>query len=89
MKDTLQWVQYTFKKPATVSSTKVYWFDDGPWGGCRVPVSWKLLYQTQNGEWKPVQPKGAFNTTKDQYNELAFGPVETTTLKMEVLLPKE
>jgi len=72
MKDTLQWVQYTFKKPATVSSTKVYWFDDGPWGGCRVPVSWKLLYQTQNGEWKPVQPKGAFNTTKDQYNELAF-----------------
>ncbi|WP_298352396.1 glycoside hydrolase family 127 protein [Runella sp.] len=89
MKDTLQWVQYTFEQPATVSSTKVYWFDDGPWGGCRVPASWKLLYQTKSGEWKPVQPKGTFGTVKDQYNELSFEPVEAKALKMEVLLPKE
>ena len=76
MKDTLQWVQYTFEQPATVSSTKVYWFDDGPWGGCRVPASWQLLYQTPNGDWKPVQSKGTFGIAKDRYNELTFDPVE-------------
>ena len=68
MKDTLQWVQYTFDKPETISSTNVYWFDDGPWGGCRVPASWRLLYQNDAGEWKPVQTKGAFGIAKYQYN---------------------
>lgn len=89
MKDTLQWVQYTFDKPETISSTNVYWFDDGPWGGCRVPASWRLLYQNESGEWKPVQPKGPFGIAKDQYNELYFEPVKAKALKMEVMLPKE
>ncbi|HEY0109017.1 MAG TPA: beta-L-arabinofuranosidase domain-containing protein, partial [Fibrella sp.] len=88
-KDTLQWVQYSFPKPETVSSTKIYWFDDGPFGGCRTPASWKLLYQTATGEWKEVQPKGQYGTAKDQFNELHFAPVQTSALKLEVQLPKE
>ncbi|OIN60318.1 glycoside hydrolase family 127 protein [Arsenicibacter rosenii] len=88
-KDTLQWVQYTFEKPATVSSAKVYWFDDGPWGGCRVPASWKVLYRTESGDWKEVQPKGPYGTAKDAYNEILFEPVRTSALRLDVQLPKE
>lgn len=88
-KDTLQWVQYTFEKPATVSSAKVYWFDDGPWGGCRVPASWKVLYRTEAGDWKEVQAKGTYGTAKDAYNEILFEPVRTNALRLDVQLPKE
>ena len=34
----------TFAKPSTVTEAEVYWFDDQPRGGVRVPASWKLLY---------------------------------------------
>ncbi|GAB3760810.1 glycoside hydrolase family 127 protein [Spirosoma pomorum] len=88
-KDTLQWVQYTFAKPATVSSAKVYWFDDGPWGGCRIPASWKLLYQTAGGNWQEVNAKTSYVVSKDQYNEVMFDPVQTGALRMLVQLPKE
>lgn len=88
-KDTLQWVQYSFPKPETVSSTKIYWFDDGPFGGCRTPASWKLLYQTATGDWKEVRTRSAYGTAKDQYNALTFDPVQTSALRLEVQLPKE
>ncbi|OJW76423.1 MULTISPECIES: glycoside hydrolase family 127 protein [unclassified Spirosoma] len=88
-KDTVQWVQYTFDKPATVSSSKVYWFDDSPWGGCRIPASWKLLYQTSTGDWKEVKTTKPYIVNKDQFDEVTFEPVQTTALRMEVQLPKE
>jgi len=37
-----EWISYTFPEEATVQSCSVYWFDDQPWGGCRIPDSWKL-----------------------------------------------
>ncbi|MVM33451.1 glycoside hydrolase family 127 protein [Spirosoma sp. HMF4905] len=88
-KDTLQWVQYTFEKPAMVSSAKVYWFDDSPWGGCRIPDSWKLLYQTAAGDWQEVKIKKPYTVTKDKFDEIAFEPVQTGALRMQVQLPKE
>ncbi|HTJ47920.1 MAG TPA: glycoside hydrolase family 127 protein, partial [Cyclobacteriaceae bacterium] len=64
MKDTVQWLQYDFAKATAVSSAKVYWFDDGPFGGCRIPAGWKLLYKS--GEtWIPVKNKTPFEVTKD------------------------
>ena len=48
----LEWVQYDFDKPQTVSKAKVYWFDDRPGGGVRTPESWKVLYD-EGGVWKP------------------------------------
>ena len=39
---TTEWITYEFPAEATVSSSTVYWFDDAPWGGCRVPKSWKV-----------------------------------------------
>lgn len=88
-KDTLQWVQYTFAKPATVSSAKVYWFDDGPWGGCRIPASWKLMYQTASGEWQDVSAKTPYVVSKDKFDEVTFEPVQTGALRMLVRLPKD
>jgi DUF1680 family protein len=88
MKDTVQWVQYDFEKPAAVTSSKVYWFDDGPFGGCRIPAGWRLLYK--DGEaWKPVKNKTAYEVNKDAYSIVSFEPITTQALRLEVTLPKE
>lgn len=87
-KNTLEWVQYDFDQEYTVSQSQVYWFDDGPWGGCRIPVSWKLYYKKGN-DWVPVQPVGQYEIAKDKYNLVKFEPVTTTALRMEVQLPDE
>ncbi|MCK7557512.1 discoidin domain-containing protein [Chitinophaga sedimenti] len=89
MKDTTQWVQYDFEKSSKVSGVEVYWFDDSPWGGCRVPASWKVLYKDAQGEWKEVKAKTAYPSEKDKFNTLDFDPVETSALRLEVRLPKE
>ncbi|WP_217603435.1 glycoside hydrolase family 127 protein [Chitinophaga sp. GbtcB8] len=89
LKDTLQWVQYDFAVPAKISGAQVYWYDDSPWGGCRLPASWKLLYKDPSGEWLPVKNSNAYTTEKDTFNSVKFDPVETSALRMEVQLPKE
>lgn len=87
-KNTLEWVQYDFDQEYTVSQSQVYWFDDGPWGGCRIPASWKIYYK-KGDEWVPVQPIGNYETAKDKYNLVKFEPIKTTALKLEVQLPAE
>lgn len=88
MKDTVQWVQYDFEKPAAVTSSKVYWFDDGPFGGCRIPAGWRLLYK--DGEsWKPVKNKTTYEVNKDAYSTVSFESVTTSALRLEVTLPKD
>ena len=89
LKNMVQWVQYVFEKREKVSSVKVYWYDDGPWGGCRVPESWKLYYQTEQGNWNEVKATNEYGVAKDQYNMLKFGAVKTSALKMEIQLSKE
>jgi DUF1680 family protein len=88
MKDTVQWIQYTFEKSEKVSKCKVFWFDDGPWGGCRVPESWKIYYQAPDWTWKEVKAKTPYAVEKDKLNEVQFDEVETHALKLEVKLPK-
>ena len=87
-KDTKEWVQYDFNGEYTVSSAKVYWFDDGPWGGCRVPASWKIYYR-KDGEWVPVNNTSSYGTEKDKYNKVTFDPVKTTALRLELQLPAD
>jgi hypothetical protein len=83
-----EFVQYDFDKEYTISQSKVYWFDDGPWGGCRIPESYQLLYR-KGEEWLPVKNKDVAAVAKDQYNILNFEPVKTTALKLVLRLPKE
>jgi len=85
-KNTTEWVQYDFDSTYTISSSRVYWFDDGPWGGCRIPASWKLLYK-KDGQWVPVKNITPYEIAKDRYNSVQFEPVTTTALRMEVQLP--
>jgi DUF1680 family protein len=87
-KNSLEWVQYDFDSPQTISSSSVYWYDDGPWGGCRIPVSWKLYYK-KGEEWVEVKPTSTYSISKDKYDTVQFEPLTTTALKMEIQQPVE
>lgn len=87
-KNSLEWVQYDFDTPQTISSSGVYWYDDGPWGGCRIPASWKLYYK-KGEEWLPVKNTSPYSITKDKYDMVQFEPLTTTALKIEIQQPVE
>jgi hypothetical protein len=76
-------VEYDFAEAATVSTTSVYWFDDTGTGECRTPESWRLLYK-EGGQWKPVEMADACRVERDKYNKIAFKPVRTDGLRLEV-----
>jgi uncharacterized protein len=80
-----EWVQYDFDKAATVSECELYWFDDTGRGAVRVPASWRLLYK-DGDHWKPVSGTGLFGVEKDRFNKVAFQPVTTTALRVEVTM---
>jgi DUF1680 family protein len=83
---TSEWIARPFDKPTKVSAVSVYWFDDASNGGsCRVPKSWRLLYQS-GGQWKPVEGASGFGTALDQYNHVTFSPVTAAALRIEVQL---
>lgn len=50
-----EWISYEYENPKKVSSSSVYWYDDGPWGGCRLPKNWKLYYKDMSGNWNPIK----------------------------------
>jgi hypothetical protein len=85
---TSEWVQCDAEQPITVSAVSVYWFDDRPQGGCRVPASWKVLYLKDN-EWQEVTNASDYGTALDQYNRTTFEPVTTTGLRVSVQLAPE
>jgi DUF1680 family protein len=87
-KDKWEWVEYDFEKPETISKTKVYWFDDGPDGGCRIPDEWEILYLNGN-IWEPVKTKTPYKVTKDGWDSLSFKPVKATAVKIKVKLNKD
>jgi uncharacterized protein len=86
--DSWEWVQYDFEKNETVSCCKVYWFDDGPFGGCRVPDTWEIQYKKGN-EWVSVKTVTCYKVTKDAWDEINFEPVTTGALRLRVKLSKE
>jgi len=84
-KGSTEWVQYDFDEARFVSSVAVYWFEDSPHGGCRLPESWRLFYKT-DGAWKPVNNAAAFGVEPDRFNTVSFDPVRAEGLKIEVEL---
>jgi DUF1680 family protein len=84
-KSTVEWVECAFEKPALVSESELYWFDDTGRGEVRVPASWRILYKDGN-EWKPVDNRGAYGVEKDRFNKVSFQPVTTTGLRLEVTM---
>ncbi len=75
------WVQYDFKAPTEVSSSRVYFVDDQRF--CRLPASWRVLYRDGN-TWKPVEVDEPYAVAKDRFNQVTFKPVTTTAVRLEV-----
>jgi hypothetical protein len=84
-KGTTEWVEYDFGQPVIVSASSVYWFDDTGKGGCRVPQSWRLLYN-DGGSWKPVENTSDYGTAVNRFNRVTFKPITTAALRLEAQL---
>jgi hypothetical protein len=84
-----EWLAYEFKEEATVSTSTVYWYDDQPWQGCKVPDSWKLYYMNDAGQWVEVQNPSDYGTKKGVANTVNFTPVRTKAMKLEFVQPKD
>ena len=84
---TTEWMTYEFPEPATIQSSTVYWFDDAPWGGCRVPKWWKVYYMDEAGEWQEVKNPDKYTTERGAANTVNFDPVTTKKVKLEVRQP--
>jgi hypothetical protein len=82
---TKEWIQLEFPQPKNVSSIEVYWFDDTGNGECRLPASWRLLYQDGDA-WKEVSEPAARPATADKWNTFSFPPVATAALRIEAQL---
>ena len=86
---TTEWLAYEFPQQSTVQSSTVYWYDDGPWGGCRVPQSWRILYQDAQGQWQPVSGADGYPIDKGSACTVNFDPVSTKAVRLEVVLPSD
>lgn len=84
-KGTEEWIEYDLPKSATYSSADVYWFDDGPRGGCRVPASWKLL-TFEGGAWQEVAGASGYGVEKDRYNHISFSTTHGQKWRIAVRL---
>jgi hypothetical protein len=84
----LEWIELTFEKPSTVSSSEIYWFDDTGRGGVRVPASWRLLYKSGD-QWLPVQTSSTFGVARNAWNGITFTPVTTPALRIELSMQEK
>ena len=83
----LVWIEYDFKKPETISKSKIYWVDDGPEGGCRIPDEWEILYLDKN-IWKSVETKSKYKATRYSWSSIIFKPVIASSVKIKVKLKR-
>jgi hypothetical protein len=83
-----EWVEMAFTSAATVSEAEVYWFDDTGRGGVRVPASWRLLYKSGD-TWLPVNATTPYATARDAWNKVTFSPVQTSALRIELMMQEK
>lgn len=86
---TTEWIVYEFPEKTEVSSSTVYWYDDAPWGSCRLPRSWKIYYKNEAGKWTAVPEADTYPISKGNSNTVHFTPVRTSAVKLEVVLPEK
>ena len=83
---TTEWIMFEWDKKHEISNAKVYWFDDSGHGGCKLPKSWKIFYLGKNGDFKPVENIGPYETIIDSFNKVEFDTVKTSAIKLEIVL---
>ena len=72
---TKEWITYTFPEEKSIQTSTVYWYDDQPWGGCKVPESWNIQYMDSEGHWKDVNHADHYPTSKGQACTVQFDPI--------------
>ncbi|MBN2166130.1 MAG: glycoside hydrolase family 127 protein [Marinilabiliaceae bacterium] len=88
-KNCWEWVQYTFNNPEIISKCNIYWFDDGPFGGCRIPETYTIEYK-KDDQWIPVEiTNGKKNIVKNNWDTTAFKPVKTNAIRLKVKLSND
>ena len=75
------WIEYEFKAPTRISSSKVYFADDRRF--CRMPSSWRIMYKDGDA-WKPVANTEHYAVEKDAFNQVTYKQVTTTAVRIEV-----
>ena len=83
-----EWITYTFDEVKKVKTCTVYWYDDQPWGGCKVPDSWTIYYQDEAGAWQPVAEPDGYPTKRGLPCTVNFTPVKTKAIKLEFRQPE-
>ncbi|MDR1556091.1 MAG: hypothetical protein LBS88_03540 [Tannerellaceae bacterium] len=63
-----EWITYEFEKESTISHSTVYWYDDEPWGGYRIPKQWRIYYKDNAGNWQPVPNDNGYEIKKGVLN---------------------
>jgi X-Pro dipeptidyl-peptidase len=82
------WVELAFDEPRTVSVADLYWFQDsadGSGSGVKRPADWSLSHHDGDG-WVEVDlaPDSGYGDDLDAWNRVAFAPVETSRLRLDV-----
>jgi hypothetical protein len=75
------WIEYDLRAPTEISSASVYFADDRRF--CRLPASWRVLVR-EGGSWKAVPAEGPSPVARDAWNSVAFKPVRTTAVRLEI-----
>jgi DUF1680 family protein len=86
-KGSTEWAQYDFGGERRISSVDVYWFVERQ-GGVGLPAGWRVLY-LNGADWTPVEAGGPYGLALDKYNHVAFQPVKTHAVRLEITLQKD
>ena len=82
-------ISYRWDEAKEVKNVQVYWLDlDHYDGNFRVPASWALYYETEDGQWREVEDHEPYTVLRDCYNSVSFRPVKTKSLKIIAQLQK-
>lgn len=79
-----EWIAYEFEKPIKVNGVTVTWSEDTDAGECRLPKSWRLLYQDKDGAWQPAPGSPVYAIRKAEPVKVKIQPVTTQALRIEL-----
>ncbi len=68
----------------SVSSVEVHWYVDTDNPQSRLPTAWKL-YANKNGQWVEVEVLDEYSIEADKPSLVDFEPVETSTMRLEII----
>ena len=75
---TEEWVEFDLEEETSISSVGIFWYDDGPHGGCRTPTSWRVEIE-KNGDWVHVGEKQGKEVLKDEMDSILKSYLPDTT----------